>query len=97
MKDLFEMSKGNPGALVCLMNMYKFTKQDDLLDAIKIIVTLNDYNIVGSDIYVMFNDLSNKNYKTMRLLCEKVPKNDLIDACSRQDYSGIEIVKPYLL
>ena len=76
--------------------MFKFEKQEQLLYGIKIISTLKEYQIKGTDIYVLWNDLSNKDYKTMSMLYETVPRSELIEACSKQDYSGIEIVKPYL-
>ena len=97
MNDIIEMSEGNPGAMVCLLDMFKFEKQEELLYGIKIISTLKKYQIKGTDIYVLWNDLSNKDYKTMSMLCETVPRNELILACSKQDYSGIEIIKPYIV
>ena len=97
MKDIIEMSEGNPGALVCLLDMFKFEKQEELLYGINIISTLKKYEIKGTDIYVLWNDLSNKNYEMMSMLCERVPRNELIEACSKQDYSGREIVKPYII
>jgi len=34
--------------------------------------------------------------KKMALLCDQCPEGILKDACSRQDYSGIQLVKEYI-
>lgn len=96
MKDLIDMSEGNPGALTCLVGIMQFEKTEDLVKGIKIITTLKKLNITGTDIYVFWSDLSNKDYSIMYDLCEKCPEDVLKDACSRQDYSGIELVKEYI-
>lgn len=55
-----------------------------------------EYGIVGTDLYVLFSDLCGKDPgKTVRLIRD-CPKGILIDAASRQDYSGRELVKEYL-
>lgn len=96
MKDIIEMSKGNPGALTCLLGIMKFEDQEDLVNGVKIVSKLKSLNITGADIYVLWNDLSNKDYSTMANICEKCPDNVLVDACSRQDYSGVSLVADFL-
>tara|TARA_R110001599_G_scaffold311022_1_gene518271 strand:- start:249 stop:542 length:294 start_codon:yes stop_codon:yes gene_type:complete len=96
MKDIIEMSEGNPGALTCLLGIMKFEDQEDLVNGIKIITKLKTLNIKGTDIYVLWSDLSNKDYSIMANICENCPDEILVDACSRQDYSGIELVKNYI-
>lgn len=96
MKDIIEMSEGNPGALTCLMGIMNFENQEDLVNGIKIVSKLKTLNIKGTDIYVLWNDLSERNYSKMANICEKCPDNVLIDACSRQDYSGVSLVSDFL-
>lgn len=96
MRDIIEMSEGNPGALTCLLGIIKFEDQEDLVNGIKIVSKLKTLNIKGTDIYVLWNDLSERDYSKMANICEKCPDNVLIDACSRQDYSGVGLVSDFL-
>lgn len=96
MKDIIEMSEGNPGALTCLMGIMQFEDQEYLVNGIKIVSKLKTLNIKGTDIYVLWNDLSNKDYSKMANICEKCPDEILVDACSRQDYSGVGLVADFL-
>ena len=96
MKDIIEMSEGNPGALTCLMGIMQFEDQEDLVNGIKIVSKLKTLNIKGTDIYVLWSDLAERDYSKMANICEKCPDEILVDACSRQDYSGIELVKNYI-
>lgn len=86
-----DMSQGNPGALNCLMGL--ITNQ--LIPALIILPKLEKLGIKGTDIYVFWSDLCNKDYDLMVKLCNNCPDNILKDACSRQDYSGRELVKNY--
>lgn len=95
MEELMYLSDGNPGALTCLMGML----QGDIKDSIAgltILPKIKKCNIKGTDIYVMWSDLCNKDYQVMATLCKNCPDDILIDACSRQDYSGRELIKDYL-
>ena len=52
--------------------------------------------IKGTDLYVLWSDLCDKDYGDVHLLCISCPDEILIDACSRQDYSGRKLVEKYL-
>ena len=95
MKEIIEMSEGNPGALTCLMG---FLAKDIkiAIAGLTILPKLKDLDITGTDIYVFWSDLCNKDYTLMADLCNKVPDDILKKACSKQDYSGREMIKPYL-
>ena len=85
------LSKGNPGALTCVVELLK----EHPMPALTILPKVEELNIVGTDLYVFWSDLCNKDYELMVQLCHNCPDNILKDACSRQDYSGRELVKPY--
>lgn len=92
--ELQKWAQGNPGAFVCLMGLLKY---EDLVAQVVIILKIKKLEIFGTDLYVLWSDISNKDYALMAYLCENVPENVLKDASSRQDYSGIELCKPYIL
>ena len=66
------------------------------MGSIKIIQTLDKLEILGSDIYVFWNDLAGKDWETMEYLANSAPPRLLKQACSRQDRSGRELVKEWL-
>lgn len=91
--NLMDLSKGNPGALNCLVQLTHPILEDISGVVMKKII---DCKIVGTDIYVMWSDICGKNFLKMAKLCKDCPDDILIDACSRQDYSGRELVAEYL-
>jgi hypothetical protein len=94
MTNIIEWSKGNPGAMVFLM---EFLKPENAVLGIKILSKLeNAKSIRGTNLYVLWSDLCNKDLSEVALLCEKVPIEILEDACSRQDYSGRKLISEYL-
>jgi hypothetical protein len=90
--QLIEWSKGNPGAMMFLLGLFR---GEGLLSAIPIITKLEECtSIRGTNLYVLFSDLCNKDYEMCARLCES---NEILEnACSRQDYSGRALVKKYL-
>lgn len=85
---IVSMSKGNPGAAMALTELVQL-RPDTVLK-------IYAYGIQGTDIYVLYSDLCGRNPFKAADLVDKCPKDILIDACSRQDYSGRELVAPYL-
>ena len=92
--NIFELSKGNPGALNCIMSL--INDDVNLVYAMSIIRTVQKLNIIGTDLYVLWSDLCNKDYELMSYLCKEVPGDILKNASSRQDYSGKGLVKQYV-
>ena len=86
-KDIAELSQGNPGALHALISIA--TLAPDTFETIK------EYGIKGSDIYVLWSDLCNKNVYQVAQVVKNCPRNILVDACSRQDFSGRDLIAPY--
>jgi len=89
---IIKLSKGNPGALSCLMGLFT----DNLIAGLTILPIIENLNIVGTDLYVFWSDLCGRDYEKMVKLCNDCPGDVLKDACSRQDYSGKDLVKKYL-
>ena len=91
---IVEWAQGNFGALNFLTN----------LAASKDVETINNIvsklskakSIRGTNLYVLYSDLCDKNMAKVERLCLSCPIEILEDACSRQDYSGIYIVIEYL-
>ena len=93
-QDLVAMAKGNPGAAMFLAQLWK---PEYKAEADQIFAFLDNAPTVrGSSIYVLFSDLAGRNIKQVATLCQRCPSHILIDACSRQDYSGQAVVAPYL-
>lgn len=91
---LFNLSQGNPGALRAVMELMK---PENIVHSLVIISKLEECpSIKGTNLYVLVNDLCDWNYEKVAKLCEICPNDILEDACSRQDYSGRELVKPYI-
>ena len=91
--EFISYSRGNPGALPFLTQLDKENPKHRV-----ILNTLNEApDIRGSVLYVLWSDLADKSLDTVYNLCRNVPIDILTDACSREDYSGRELIKPFIL
>ena len=94
MKQIIEWSNGNPGAMNFMM---EFFKPENAVLGIGILSKLEELKTIrGTNLYVLYSDLCGKDLKAVETLCKNCPSEILEDACSRQDYSGRELVKEYL-
>jgi hypothetical protein len=92
--EMLRLADGNPGAMVFLMELMA---DKNLIHAIPIASKITTCpTLKGTNLYVLYSDLGNKDFALICNICLKVPDNVLEDACSRQDYSGIDLIKPYL-
>lgn len=97
---LFKMSDGNPGAITTMVELLQCNASIDPESAfgnIGAIITLDSLNIYGTDIYVLWSDICNKDTTKMIAVLRAsqlglLPSVTLKDACSRQDYSGKEMI-----
>ena len=94
LNQILKLSKGNPGAMTFLMEIVNGNIQSAIF-GLTIIPKITECNIVGTDLYVLWSDLCHKNIEKVAQLCRNTPNDVLIDACSRQDYSGRKLVKNY--
>ena len=94
MNQILQWSQGNPGAMAFLMS---FLQPENSLKGLTIIPKLEEaQSIRGTNLYVLWSDLCNKDLSKVEKLCKNCPTNILEDACNRQDYSGRELVSDYL-
>ena len=93
---LIKMSDGNPGGLTAMIQLLKETESIDPINAlggVGNILQLDDMGIYGTDIYVLWSDICDRN--TARLITVLratqlglISRETVINASSRQDYSG---------
>jgi hypothetical protein len=88
--DIIQMAQGNPGAINCLIQVADSDKGALIID------TLQSYNIKGTDIYVLWSDICDRNVELMAYLCNVVPGHQLAAESAKQDRSGVEALSHYL-
>jgi hypothetical protein len=94
MEEIIKYAKGNPGALNFLLELFS---PYSLEYALPIIIKIEEIpTLRGSNLYVLWSHLCNKDLSKVSELCKKCPSHILEDACSRQDYSGRELVAEYM-
>jgi len=96
---IIKMADGNPGAARALMELLtdSTTDPDSALGGVGKILSLDDYGIYGTDVYVFYNDICERDVKKMIGVMRAVQlglfeAETLRDACSRQDRSGKDLV-----
>ena len=95
-EQVFKLSKNKPAAMNCLLTLVS-TPDTRLLAASAIIIdTIERLDITGTNLYVLYSDLCNKEVLLMEYLCQSVPAIILQEACNKQDYSSREMVAPYV-
>ncbi|MFH6945136.1 hypothetical protein [Flavobacterium sp. FlaQc-50] len=96
---LAKMSDGNFGAVDALMKLLAsdHVDPDNYFGGLGVILTLDTWQIYGTDIYVLYSDICDKDIVKMIAVLRATQmglfaESLLKDACSRQDYSGRDIV-----
>lgn len=84
------LANGNPGALRFLMEL----GSPDV--PVRTVAKIENSGIVGTDLYVLYSDLCERDMQKVVKLVDNCPLDTLKEACSRQDYSGRELVYKYL-
>lgn len=95
MTNVIELSNGNPGAFAFLMEIMSGNTANAVA-GLTIIPKIEKCGIKGTDLYVLWSDLCDKNVQKVAVLCKTCPDDVLKDACGRQDYSGRKLVAKYL-
>lgn len=96
MSAVIKMCEGNPGATTALMEIIKCSKQvdpDDFMGGLGKILALDTLEIYGTNIYVLWNDICDRNTSKMIAVLRAnqlgfISDQILKDACHRQDRSG---------
>lgn len=97
---VMQLANGNPGAITSLLQLFHQFETCELSEYItfhEVLDVLKDNSIKGTDLYVLFHDIANYNMDDalVILLATKLnilPSAILRDACSKQDYSGRDII-----
>ena len=100
MDVIVKMSDGDPGAMTTLMEILKNGETidpDGVMGGLGPILLLDTFEIYGTDIYVLWSDICGRKINKMLAVlraCQlgMFSPSILKDACSRQDYSGKEMV-----
>lgn len=94
-----KMSQGNPGAAMALTEIYGRSDidTDSAFGSMGPIFQLDGHGIYGSDIYIPYSDICEKDvvsvYAVLRAVQLGLFSNVILkDACSRQDRSGKALV-----
>jgi hypothetical protein len=100
MSAVAKLADGNPGAAQALMSLSINAAKIDPQSfggALGPLLSFDSHGIYGTDIYILWSDICNKNAsKTLAVLravqLGMFDERTLKDACSRQDYSGREMI-----
>lgn len=93
MDPLSKLIDGNMGTATCLLGLTQPENEPLMNRIIPVVLRLG---IKGSDLYVLWSDISNKDYELMAYLCGSAPDKLLIEASSKQDYSGKHILAHFI-
>ena len=97
---LTELSQGNPGAITAIVDCMKYNPEidpDDVFGEFGPIIALDNYKIYGTDIYVLWNDICDRNSAKMITLLRAVQLGELSRttlqiASRKQDRSGKDMI-----
>lgn len=97
---MMKLSDGNPGALSVLTESFKNDERidpDSIFGKYGAMMLLDSFEIYGTDIYVLYNDICNRDVVNFLAVLRATQlglfsHRILKDACSRQDRSGRELV-----
>jgi hypothetical protein len=93
-KLILAYANGNPGAIMFLTELFA---PENIHLSFPIALKMEAIpSLKGTNLYVLWSDLCNKDMELVSKLCKNCPDAILEDACNRQDYSGRELVKEYL-
>jgi len=84
------LSNGNPGAITYLVSLFY---KPFYVTSLK---RIHDLGIRGTDIYVLWSDICDKDYELMNYLLIQVPEDIIVTASSKQDYSGKKLVQNWI-
>lgn len=100
MSAITKMVDGNPGATQCLLQLMKDSPSidpDSALGSLSPLISLDEYEIYGTDIYVLWSDICERDSVATLGVLRAVQlgfldRAILKDAAHRQDYSGREMI-----
>jgi len=100
LKTFIKLSQGNPGAMQCIAELQSDNQSLDtgasMMERAEILKYIDEHSILGTNLYILYNDLCDRNLHKMYHLISTAPVDEIKDAASRQDYSGRKLIEPYL-
>lgn len=90
MQTFNSLAHGNPGALRFLMELGHPEVP------VRTMAKVCNSGIAGTDLYILYNDLCDRNMNTVIKLMDNCPNDILKEACSRQDRSGVKLIEEYI-
>lgn len=89
------LANGNKGAINFLMELVHGNHElGSIANVLKFAITRQ---VIGTNLYVLWNDLCDRNMDIVFATVHDVSWDVLADACSRQDYSGRQLIAKYIL
>lgn len=64
----FKMSEGNPGALNCIMEVFKASNLHDGMHGAMLILYCDSLGLYGSELYMLWNDCCDRDIKKFELV-----------------------------
>ncbi|QSW90730.1 hypothetical protein J0383_07940 [Flavobacterium endoglycinae] len=99
MKAVVKMADGNYGAVTPLLELLEsdHIDPDNALGGIGVLLFLDSLGIYGTDLYVLYSDICGQDIVKMIAVLRATQMGifetwTLKDACSRQDFSGRDLV-----
>ena len=90
MQTFSSLANGNIGAMNFLMALGHPEVP------VRTLGKVQNSGIIGTDLYVLWSDLCERDIKKVIQLMDNCPLDILKDACSRQDYSGRQLISEYI-
>jgi hypothetical protein len=100
LKSLLKLSNGNKGTIECLERLTN--KSQDLISGTnlekrnQILNFIKANEIVGTSLYVLYNDIANKNLDLMHYIIDNASIDAIKTASSSQDYSGKNLLRNWI-
>jgi len=93
-RDLTERAGGNPGSMTCLLELIS-APEEKQMRSLEIIQRLDQYGIREAGIYILWNDLADRNLDRMRDLLHNYPEELIQEAVGYQDRRGQAMIRRY--
>lgn len=92
-KEITRLAQGNPGAATFLMK----AAQADIVFFWILTVELDRMGLKGGHLWILFNDLCDQDLEKVGKLIATAPRQLVIEAATREDRRGKQMVQEYLV
>lgn len=88
--EILSLVGSNPGAMRFVSQMGSRSDTEEMIEKIRDLPSLR-----GTNIYVLCSDICGGDLDLVHHLLDAVPREELEQACSKQDFSGKYLVQKY--